>query len=168
MGKRGPTPNPTSLRQAGRRHSLDRSTISPETGRPSCPAWLALEGKKEWRRVVPLLEAMGLLAEVDRALLAAYCQYWADWQHYVVLLQQSGAVITMKTKGGEEAYPVQNPCVGLANNAFDRLMKLAVQFGFTPSARVSLPAPPPQRRPLLVPLRDPGAPDPRDMFRSLT
>lgn len=34
--------------------------------------------RKEWRRVAPYLAAMGVLSEVDRGVLAAYCRGW-EW-----------------------------------------------------------------------------------------
>ena len=54
------------------------------------PRDLSPEAKAEWRRVVPEIEAMGLLATVDRAILIRYCTAWADWVELEGLLSTLG------------------------------------------------------------------------------
>jgi P27 family predicted phage terminase small subunit len=44
---------------------------------PDCPKHLWPEAKREWRRIGPELEDAGLVAKIDRAALALYCQSWA-------------------------------------------------------------------------------------------
>jgi phage terminase small subunit len=44
---------------------------------PDCPKHLWPEARREWRRIGPELEAAGLIAKIDRAALALYCQSWA-------------------------------------------------------------------------------------------
>ena len=50
-------------------------------GRATCPKQLDTEARREWRRVAPELERMGLSTTLDRAALAAYC---ACWSHSLV------------------------------------------------------------------------------------
>jgi len=41
---------------------------------PSPPKHLGVEARKEWKRIAPLLEELGLISGLDRAALALYCQ----------------------------------------------------------------------------------------------
>ena len=81
MGRRGPPPKPTRLKilagNPGKRPLNDAEPV-PAPGRPSCPAWVSKEGRAEWRRVTRELEALGLLARIDQATLACYCQSVAE------------------------------------------------------------------------------------------
>ena len=85
MGERGPLPKPYARRR-NRRHSSGKFVT---IARPSMPRDLPAEAQAEWRRVVPELEEIGLLAKVDRAVLVRYCTAWADWVELQRLLLQS-------------------------------------------------------------------------------
>ncbi len=75
MGHRGPAPTPTEiLRLRGSKRANRRTTEpKPERGIPSCPQHLGKTARAEWRRVTKPLDQMGVIAKIDRALLAAYC-----------------------------------------------------------------------------------------------
>jgi phage terminase small subunit len=89
MGERGPLPKPYARRRNRRHASGKYVTIA----RPAMPKDLPAEAKAEWRRVVPELEEIGLLAKVDRAMLIRYCSAWSDWLELEGLLAQSGKVL---------------------------------------------------------------------------
>jgi len=58
---------------------------------PICPAHLDKESKKEWRRVVKILDAIGLMTELDRSILAEYCEAYGKWvtlKHELVAIQE--------------------------------------------------------------------------------
>lgn len=44
---------------------------------PEPPADLDTEAVAEWKRVVPELDSKGLLAKVDRGVIASYCRAWS-------------------------------------------------------------------------------------------
>lgn len=79
MGARGPTGLPNNVHaMRGTVPTADRNgektkpvTLRPVT--PTPPDWLDAEAMAEWQRVVPALDDQGLLASVDRAVLANYC-----------------------------------------------------------------------------------------------
>lgn len=79
---RGRKPVPTELRllrgNPGHR-PINQLEPKPSKGVGSRPAWLALEAKREWTRIVPELERIGVLTTVDRGAVAAYCQLWAEF-----------------------------------------------------------------------------------------
>jgi len=71
-------PNVHALR--GTRPRSDRDGTSPvklKPAAPSPPDWLDAEARAEWDRVVPELDAQGLLSGVDRAILTSYSAAWS-------------------------------------------------------------------------------------------
>ena len=94
------------------------------------PAHLDPIAQAEWNRVTPQLLSLGLISEVDRGPIAAYCQAWSRWVDAEKNVQRFGSVI--KTPKG---YPVQSPYLGIANHAMDQVRKFAIEFGMTPAAR---------------------------------
>ena len=51
----------------------------PPRSQPTCPAHLSPTAKAEWKRLAQSLNKIGLLTQVDRAALAAYCQSYGRW-----------------------------------------------------------------------------------------
>lgn len=127
---------PTAQKKIEGTHRPDRAPRNepkPEVKAPSCPTWLDVEAKREWRRVVPYLVRLGLVSIVDRAALAAYCQNFARWYRAEKLIKELG--LTMSTDKG---YVMQRPEVGIANSAMKQMLKFMTEFGMTPSARSSI------------------------------
>lgn len=136
MGKRGPAPKPTELqRLAGNpgHRPLPRGEPHPERGAPSRPDWLLPEAKREWARVVPELDRLGLLTKIDRAALAAYCQCYGRLVQVEKILRSKG--LTFKTPNG---YIQQRPEVSIAHKERALLRTYCHEFGLSPSARVGL------------------------------
>jgi phage terminase small subunit len=84
MGLRGAAPKPTKLRLLeGRSPGRDSGNrpVKPgppfERGAPTPPDWISDEARDEWARVVPELEALGVLRLVDQAALVAYTETWS-------------------------------------------------------------------------------------------
>ena len=75
MGERGPAPIP----HARRRNKCLSTGKRIEVAAPPMPADLDGEAAAEWERIVPEIEAMGILATLDRGALVRYCRGWADW-----------------------------------------------------------------------------------------
>ncbi len=77
-GTRGPLPKPTALKllegNPGKRALNLSDGVNPRVEIPSAPKHLGQEAKKEWKRITPLLEDLGLISGLDRAALALYCQ----------------------------------------------------------------------------------------------
>jgi P27 family predicted phage terminase small subunit len=137
----GRKPKPTALKiiegNPGKRKLPD---LEPrfDPSQPSPPPFLNDDAKVEWGRVSSLLYDAGVLTDIDRAALAAYCQaygVWAQAERQIAKLQQSGdlAGLMMKTKDGNY---IQQPLLGIANKARADMIKFASEFGMTPSSRV--------------------------------
>lgn len=77
-GSRGPLPKPTALKllegNAGKRALNLSDGVNPRVEIPSAPKHLGIEARKEWKRITPLLEDLGLISGLDRAALGLYCQ----------------------------------------------------------------------------------------------
>ena len=76
MGERGAAPLPRrvlEMRGSWRAKARGREP-EPERRRPRCPRWLRPEAKKAWKRLIPQIERMGILATCDENMLGQYCQ----------------------------------------------------------------------------------------------
>lgn len=138
MGKRGPAPKPTNLKllqgNPGKRpvnKSEPQFTKYDEPPKP--PTHLNKYGKKEWKRILPVLMNVGLLTEADYATLAAYCQAYGTWVEAEKLIKEKGFTY-ISDKGNS----IQRPEVGIASTAMKNIVTFAREFGMTPSSRSNI------------------------------
>lgn len=135
MATRGRKPLPTALkvlegdRGKGRR-PLNENEPRPPKGVIKCPSWLVPEAKKEWKRLAPSLEAMGLLTIWDIDSFSAYCQAYARWREAEEFITQHGSIF--KTPSG---YVQQVPQVSIAQQNLKIMQSLAGEFGLSPATR---------------------------------
>src|SRR5688572_7060759 len=99
MGSRGPVPS-THARRRNKR--VVNGRLRPS--RPTMPVGLRPEAQREWRRIVPILEQLGILTSLDRAVLVRYVTAWADWVELDGLIAQTSRLIR-----GREGTLVRNP-----------------------------------------------------------
>jgi P27 family predicted phage terminase small subunit len=148
---RGRKPVPTPLKELRGNPGKRRVGSDPPfaKGMPSCPEHLDQTAKTEWRRVVKELHAAGILARVDRAMLAAYCQVYSRWVTFEKIVQAGPVLIT-----GEQITDPQtgkvlsdtrqftaNPCLRAMNQILRQLHAFASEFGMSPASRVRLQSP---------------------------
>lgn len=143
MPPRGPKPTPTNIKlvqgNPGKR-PLNKAEPRPRSGAPDAPPHLSADAKGEWDRVCEELSTLGLLTGLDRAALAAYCQAYGRWVQAETALSKiknDAYGLIIKTTSGNM---IQNPMVGVANKAMADMMRYAVEFGMTPSARTRIEA----------------------------
>lgn len=139
---RGRRPKPTRLKvltgNPGKR-PLNVDEPSPGVAIPDCPTELGPVARQEWNRLGRDLASLGLLTNLDRAALAAYCGAYALWAEATEAIQKYGTMV--KSPSG---YPIQSPYVSIANRQAEIMMRIASEFGFTPASRsrISTPSPP--------------------------
>lgn len=125
MGERGPLPKQNPIR---RNHRDVTGTIA--VSRPTMPRDLPDEAKAEWRRVVPLIEQMGLLTKLDRAVLIRYCRAWAEWVELDAQLAATGKLVK-----GQKGNLVRNPLWLMRQDVEKTVTELSRQLGLSPAAR---------------------------------
>ncbi|WP_457541891.1 phage terminase small subunit P27 family [Streptomyces filamentosus] len=134
MGTRGPIPQPDNVRSLrgnpGNRPAPQRVTAVPSA--PDAPSWLDQEAAAEWARVVPQLDALGVLAQLDRATLATYCAAWSKFVAAERLLQGDDLVAERRAGNG----PAKNPAWQIWREAATTVAALAKELFLTPSARL--------------------------------
>ena len=97
---------------------------------PSC----VTTPKVGWGRVCSALYAAGLMTELDRAALAAYCAAYGRWAQAERAINRMAAkdglnaALMIKTVSGNA---IQNPLVGIANKAKADMVRYAAEFGMT-------------------------------------
>lgn len=131
----GRPPKPTAMKElAGNpgKRALNKTEPKPKVKRPPCPGHLQGEARKEWNRITKQLVALGILTEVDRAALAAYCQCWARWVEAEDAMREPGFLMITTTDNG---YPVVSPWLNVANAAMKQMLRFLTEFGMTPSSR---------------------------------
>lgn len=141
MALRGKKPTPSHLKiitgNPGKR-PLPVNEPKPELAVPTVPKELCDDGKLEWGRVSVQLHRCGLLSEIDRAALVAYCASFGLWVRTTRKLREMEdadpeyrGLMIFSAKGNL----ISNPLIGIANKAAADVVRYAEQFGMTPSAR---------------------------------
>lgn len=144
----GRKPKPTALKlvtgNPGKR-ALPKNEPVIASSEPTPPGFLCDDAKVEWGRVCSTLSAAGLMTELDRAALAAYCTAYGRWAqaeralNRMAAKDELNAALLIKTSNGNA---IQNPLVGIANKAMSDLVRYCTEFGMTPSARSRVNAEP--------------------------
>lgn len=135
----GRKPKPTALKlvtgNPGKR-ALNKNEALIPVSRPKAPPFLCDDARAEWNRVLETLYSAGLITELDAAALAAYCASYGRWAQAERALREgdddeNGGLVTRTATGNI----IQNTLVGIANKAAADMVRYAVEFGMTPSAR---------------------------------
>ncbi len=150
MGKRGPAPTPTNLRvlrgNPGQR-ALPQNEPKPRPVAPARPTWLDPEAKREWKRIAPELERLGLLTALDGAALTAYCETWATFvrarRELRAYVRANKTIMLEYVNQAGAANLMPHPAIKVAREAAAQLKVFAAQFGLTPAARTGIEVPGP-------------------------
>jgi P27 family predicted phage terminase small subunit len=133
---RGRRPKPTALKKLegnpGHRR-LNEEEPAPAALAPPCPPFIQGAAREHWDEVAPQLEAMGVLARIDGPMLAAYCEAYAQWRRATDGLAKLGDII--KYPNG---IPTLSPYFAIQRRAISTMLRLATEFGMTPSSRSRL------------------------------
>jgi len=136
IATRGRKPKPTALKllegNPGKRPINEHEPIPPK-GTVKCPTWLEPEAKKEWKRLAPSLEAMGVLTQADLTAFAGYCQAYARWKEAEEFISQHGSIF--QTPSG---YVQQVPQVSIAQQNLKIMQSFCSEFGLTPATRARI------------------------------
>jgi P27 family predicted phage terminase small subunit len=153
----GPAPKPTALKRlAGNPGKRPLNEAEPQfaAAAPTCPRHLSHAARTEWHRVVHALVDAGVVTQIDRAVLAAYCQAYGRWVEAERALADGG--LTTQTPNG---YPVQSVHLQIANKALEQMHRFACELGMTPAARTRVHAEPREKQLSLAELLFQGVTD---------
>lgn len=142
MPPRGPKPRPTSLKLLAGTDRADRRNPHepvPVRSTPACPDELDDAAREEWTRMEGLLEPLGLVSQLDRAALGAYCAAYSHWLAAEGALKSHGMLI--KSPSG---YPMVSPYFSIASKTMNEMRLLLQEFGLSPASRTRVTAMPPE------------------------
>lgn len=144
MGARGPAPRP--VLQVIREGNPGRKALAelepgiqppPEApGEPDWDEWFAGDKRgrfvaaRAWSRMVPALDAQGVLTGMDADVLTDYCICLARLDECEQLVSRLGVTVI-----NDRDAVVKNPAATIANQYRSRLKHLEGQLGMTPVAR---------------------------------
>ena len=73
---------------------------------------------------------------LDRAILATYCQAYSTWSFATEKVREKGLIILSK-----DGHPYPNPYWTIINNQEKAMVKAATELGFTPTSRPRVKVP---------------------------
>ncbi|MEP2028229.1 MAG: phage terminase small subunit P27 family [Paracoccaceae bacterium] len=100
---------------------------------PTCPSHLSSTAKTEWKRLSRVLNEIGLLTQIDRTVLAGYCQSYGRWVEAERKLQETPTLL--KTPAG---YIQTSPWLTISNKQMELMAKYMSELGLTPTSRARL------------------------------
>jgi P27 family predicted phage terminase small subunit len=104
-------------------------------GEPEMPRHLNADARRAWRRLVPILLAMGVLSESDGIALANLCQAYATLIAAQRLMaaqtKAGGSGLLIKTASG---YIMQSPLLAICNKQMELVNKQLREFGIPQSS----------------------------------
>tara|TARA_Y100001972_G_scaffold43388_1_gene53362 strand:- start:1536 stop:2009 length:474 start_codon:yes stop_codon:yes gene_type:complete len=107
---------------------------------PKAPSFLNQQGADEWDLVTNELANIKMLHLTDLSILAAYCNEIGIYRSIAQELQGNFTEQTVDKDGRLRSSKIA-PKYKVMQNALHNAMKIATQFGFTPSSRASLSMP---------------------------
>lgn len=149
-------PKPTALKllegNPGKR-ALDLSDgVNPRVEIPDAPKHLGKEARKEWKRITPILEELGLISGLDRTALGLYCQtvgrlhelemafngqvsrLEGEDTSYVDAVYKASHAVT------PSGYAQQSVLVQLIKSHREQVNRYLMHFGLSPAARARVQA----------------------------
>ena len=118
-----------------RKERENKNEPFPDDNIPEPPDFLSEEALAEWNRITPELYANGLITNLDRALLAMYCQAWARVVEYEKIVA-NGLELYETEKGGKQ----MSPAMWVLNKAKEQVYKYATEFGMSAQSRSKVTA----------------------------
>lgn len=142
MARKGKKPTPTKDKIGKGTYRKDRAhadEVEFDIMAENCPAPGVLDanGKQEWDRIVPQLQSRGILNVTDQSIVLAYCLEMQAYLKAKKDIEAKGEYLEAENKAGATYYAI-NPSVQIGNKALSNAMRIATEFGFTPSSRTRI------------------------------
>lgn len=114
----------------GKRRLAEPAKAAPQ--RPRCPSYLTPYAKTTWRRLVVVLDDLGILTGADRETMAALCEAVSRFKAATEKIAASDVLV----KG--DRGPVKNPAIQIQRDATRDIATYSAMFGLSPADRVRL------------------------------
>ena len=108
---------------------------------PNPPEWLSSIGQNEWTKVCSELYGKKMLHHIDLRLIESYCNAMSLHIETEMMLREKGRIQVYKNTDGTVKHAQSVPFQKIANDALDRALKIAREFGLTPSSRTGISTP---------------------------
>lgn len=115
---------------------------------PEAPKHFNKKAKQEWEKVTESLKELDILNDIDLALLQTYCFNVGLMDKCEKKLEEQDYVV-IEVNGRGKEYTTKNKWISIYNEATDRVVKIATQFGFSPTSRVKISVPSKDKDPYL-------------------
>tara|TARA_R100001198_G_C5038805_1_gene100649 strand:+ start:44 stop:496 length:453 start_codon:yes stop_codon:yes gene_type:complete len=128
---RGRKPIPTEIKRLKGSDKINPGRLNLNEPRPDRkkhrrPTWIKdKHGKQAWTYYSDLLDELGVVTTADRIAMEQLAQSYANWRKCQEATEKEGIVVDGK----------RNPNDIAARDWYDRLIKILVEFGLTPSSR---------------------------------
>jgi P27 family predicted phage terminase small subunit len=119
---------------------LPENEPKPSTSKkPQQPSHLTARGKVAWKKLIKILDSMGVLTEADGFALERLCDCYAEILELRKDIQTNGrtyeSIKLLEEINAEQILMKANPCVAMLQDADRRFKSYLVEFGLTPAAR---------------------------------
>ena len=130
--------NPSKLSKAEMEQRL-KSERKVDVSVPDPPEFLDNIALKEWNRVTPILERLGIINHVDQAALAGYCSTYSKWYQIEKVLKRNKFIQCETLEDGQRIYSLKNTkLLAESKTLLVQIRAFCSEFGFTPSSRARL------------------------------
>ncbi|MDA0353732.1 MAG: phage terminase small subunit P27 family [Chloroflexi bacterium] len=148
--------------RAGSRRSKPTAADTIRRIEPDPPDTLTGTALDEWHRVMPWAYEEGLVTAADLPLLESWCSAVARWRELDAKLDDVDDLVAAGSNGNQ----VQSPIYKTHRELSQLLISLAQQLGFSPAARLRMPAlkRPEDERPVRPVYEMKPGPDPRHLL----
>lgn len=144
MGRRGPAKTPTALAvlRGERQDRLNLDEPTPADDKPLMPEWVngddewAVRWRQVWERTCAQIGAAKYLHRLDEDMLIQYVTAVVDTERLGRTLLRSPILERDPASGGPKSLTVRREWQGALASA----LRLAGQFGLTPSSRTAIKA----------------------------
>lgn len=135
---------------------INENEPKPKGKAPECPPQLDATARRIWNSTVKKLNTLGLITELDEALMANYCQSYSYWLQLTKDVKKEGQFKDVPILDKETGEPVgyvdgkpitetvKNPKVVEARLLLVHIRAVASEFGMSPSSRAKLSIEPPE------------------------
>jgi P27 family predicted phage terminase small subunit len=138
---RGRRPVPTTLKLLRGNPSktpINRDEPCAPAALPEPPDYLSRRALEEWTRLGALLKDSGLISNLDQIAFGCLCQLIGRLSEAEGLLAQHGLLVK-----GPNGYPMPSPYLTIVNSSSRQILRIAAEFGMTPSSRSRVQLDPP-------------------------